>query len=262
MESRNKALKREYFYFQKEALGTDKPFIFRAGGIGSSKSWDASQFLFCEVVHGHLTDARVNPKEPRYYWIAAREYRTARRVFNYLYEELQSEFGSDWHNFLTRQPIQSGEGQWTLHLKSPTGEGKKDEAIVQTVSWTNPESLHAIQLSGLVIDELGGMDDYWTWSDRLLPRGRGMPGFWVFMAGTWEVSGMAMKQMYEEALSKKEWWLTQLIPSWDNTAVYPGGRQDKTILRDEANMPPETFEERYAAIPRKPSGLVDRKSVV
>lgn len=49
-------------------------------------------------------------------------------------------------------------------------------------------------------------------------------------------------------------WIS--LPSWENLAVYPGGREDSEILARELTMPPDTFSEKYAGIPVKRSDLV------
>jgi len=46
------------------------------------------------------------------------------------------------------------------------------------------------------------------------------------------------------------------LPTWSNSYIFPGGRQDPGILKAEARLSPEVFLERFAAIPCKPSGLV------
>lgn len=46
------------------------------------------------------------------------------------------------------------------------------------------------------------------------------------------------------------------IPTWTNTKVYPGGRNDPEILRLEKTMPPDVFQERFGGVPCPPVGLV------
>lgn len=46
------------------------------------------------------------------------------------------------------------------------------------------------------------------------------------------------------------------LPTWSNLAVYPGGRDDPEILALEATYPPDTFMERFGAIPCPPATLV------
>lgn len=56
------------------------------------------------------------------------------------------------------------------------------------------------------------------------------------------------------------------LPTWSNSYIFPGGRNDPEILKIEQRLGPEVFLERCAAIPCKPSGLVfkefDRKKHV
>jgi len=46
------------------------------------------------------------------------------------------------------------------------------------------------------------------------------------------------------------------LPSWENSVIYPGGRDDPEIKRLENQTPHDTFMERYAGVPCKPSGLI------
>ena len=46
------------------------------------------------------------------------------------------------------------------------------------------------------------------------------------------------------------------IPSWTNTLIFPGGRDDPEIKRMEKQLSHERFMERCAAVPCKPSGIV------
>ena len=46
------------------------------------------------------------------------------------------------------------------------------------------------------------------------------------------------------------------MPTWSNTASYPGGRQDPEIIALENTFPPDKFQERFGAIPCPPSTLV------
>ena len=46
------------------------------------------------------------------------------------------------------------------------------------------------------------------------------------------------------------------IPSWTNTAIFPGGRDDPAIKRMEATLPEDLFMERVAAVPYFGEGRV------
>lgn len=49
------------------------------------------------------------------------------------------------------------------------------------------------------------------------------------------------------------------LPTWSNTAVFPGGRTDPVILAIEAGNPPDLFMERFGGVPTPPRGLVFRE---
>jgi hypothetical protein len=49
------------------------------------------------------------------------------------------------------------------------------------------------------------------------------------------------------------------LPTWSNLAIFPGGRDDPEIKALEATFPEDEFNERYGAIPAKPSTLVFRE---
>ena len=46
------------------------------------------------------------------------------------------------------------------------------------------------------------------------------------------------------------------LPTWSNTAIFPGGRQDPEIKALEATFPADVFQERFGAIPCPPATLV------
>ena len=49
------------------------------------------------------------------------------------------------------------------------------------------------------------------------------------------------------------------LPTWSNLAIFPGGESDPEILALKATFPEDEFNERYGAIPAKPSTLVFRE---
>lgn len=46
------------------------------------------------------------------------------------------------------------------------------------------------------------------------------------------------------------------LPSWTNTALYPGGREDQLLKKIEATMSPDLFNERMGGVPCPPSGRI------
>ncbi len=49
------------------------------------------------------------------------------------------------------------------------------------------------------------------------------------------------------------------LPTWSNTAIFPGGRNDPEIKALEASLTEDVFSERYAAVPMPPRTLVFRE---
>lgn len=79
----------------------------------------------------------------------------------------------------------------------------------------------------------------------------------VIMSGTFEGALSWYADMYEKwGADNPEQGRSFSIPSWSNTAIFPGGRDDPKIKALEAAMPYDLFMERCGAVPYKPSGLV------
>lgn len=92
---------------------------------------------------------------------------------------------------------------------------------------------------------------------------------WLFLCGTFEGSEGWYAEYFNEwtqaalndPLRDPDEGVAYSLASWDNTIVYPGGREDPEIKRLERaySRVPGMFEERCAAIPIPPVGLVFRE---
>lgn len=83
---------------------------------------------------------------------------------------------------------------------------------------------------------------------------------WLWLSGTFEGS----RGWYAEKF--RGWQAAQSqdarafsIPSWENRALYPGGRDDPEIADLEAMYPPDLFMERFGGVPCPPTTLVFRE---
>jgi len=85
---------------------------------------------------------------------------------------------------------------------------------------------------------------------------------WLFLSGTFEGSeGWYADKFSEwESPDNPEGGVSFSMPTWSNTLVFPGGREDPEILRMERiySRVPGWFEERLGATPVPPSNLVFR----
>jgi hypothetical protein len=227
----------QLFPNQRKILGSDKPRNGLAGGIGYGKSLVGSLFLYGEIM-GNLG------KEDRLYWIGSQDFKNTHYIFMPLVNEIKKNHGRDWNKYL-----------WVSTPKDRAWELRYMRNTVITVSWNNPNSLQGASLNGLVVDETGLMDES-IWQYGVGDRLTKVEGSWALFVGTWEEAGTFFKALYELAQIERDRWNFACAPSWENTALYPGGREDKKIVDWEKEVPPEIFEERYGAIPQKPSGLV------
>lgn len=85
---------------------------------------------------------------------------------------------------------------------------------------------------------------------------------WLILCGTFEGSSNWYADLFDEwAVDNPEGGIAFSLPSWGNTFVYPGGRNDPEILQLERALRrvPGLFEERIAATPVPPIGLVFRE---
>ena len=201
-----------------------------AGGERAGKSRSAAMELFGRLLEGRL------------YWLVGPEYDLCRPEFDYILEACRGVNAVD----SVRMP-----GNGRCELLTRTG------ARIVTRSAREPERLageapdgilgcEAAQLPAAVFLRLRG---------RIAER-RG----WLWLSGTFEGS----RGWYADKF--RAWRLTNppearvfSIPSWENRALYPGGRQDPEIADLEAMFPPDLFMERFGGVPCPPSTLVFRE---
>ncbi len=129
----------------------------------------------------------------------------------------------------------------------------EDGTIIETLSGKDPETVAMHAYDGIIICEAApcGVEIYRRAQERV-SQTRG----WIVMSGTLEGSLGWYPKLHLAWLSGSREHQSFSLPSWSNTAVFPGGRQDPEILRMEREFPPEMFLERVAGEPCPPKGLV------
>lgn len=96
----------------------------------------------------------------------------------------------------------------------------------------------------------------WEAIPRLLARLAEKRG-WMLMAGTFEGSlGWYAEKYNYYQVENPEGGKSFNMPSWSNLVIYPGGRNDPEILKQESIHSHEYFMERFAGEPCPPAGLV------
>ena len=107
---------------------------------------------------------------------------------------------------------------------------------------------------GIVLCEAGQAP--WDAIPRLLARLAEKRG-WILMLGTMESSLGWMGEKYNYyQVENPEGGKSFCMPSWSNLKIFPGGRNDPEIIRQENQHSKEYFMERFAGEPCPPSGLV------
>lgn len=82
----------------------------------------------------------------------------------------------------------------------------------------------------------------------------------MFVSGTFESSLGWYAEKWTEFQGPNTYGAKSFsLPTWSNTTVFRGGRQDPVILSIEAGNPPDLFQERFGGVPTPPRGLVFRE---
>lgn len=203
-----------------------------SGGEGSGKSYVTAAEIVSRYGTWHLV------------YIVGPKYEAAHKEVDYIYEDLL-QIGA------TRKDLYQRPSRGKLVLKTVDG------ATVETLS--AEDGAKAITGTGespdlLAMVEAGkqSYEIYLACRGRVA-RSRGT----LILSGTIEES----ERWYPELIDR--WRTTNpeggksfILPTWSNTRLYPGGRDDPEIKALEATYPADRFMERFGAVPCPPSGLV------
>ncbi len=213
-------------------------FLLITGGWRAGKS-ETSAVL---TVLGYYLD--LEPViMPKLYWIIGKDYETCRPEF---YKALAYFKKLD----LIVKVRDREEGQVSARLV-----GKVN---IETRSVDDEWKIAEAAPDGILVVEAGRLSES-AWH-RI--RGRAIEKrAWVALSGTLESSDPRAESWYPELFT--EWQGVNedkgksfAMPSWSNLVIFPLGRNDPVILREERALPPDLFQEKYAALPVKPSGLI------
>ena len=201
-----------------------------AGGERAGKSHSAAMELFGRLLQGRL------------FWIVGPEYDLCRPEFEYVLAACRR-IGAV---ATVREPATA-----RAELITRTG------ARIVTRSAREPERLAGEAPDGILACEAAQLPAaaFLRLRARVAER-RG----WLWLSGTFE----SARGWYADKF--RAWQLTQpsesrafSIPTWENLALYPGGRKDPEIADLEAMFPPDLFMERFGGVPCPPSTLVFRE---
>lgn len=154
------------------------------------------------------------------------------------------------------------DGRWEMKIpvqqvvKADGTRGQVHYATVRTYTAAEAESIRSFNAEAMVVCEAGGIsrESFFNIYGRVASTG----GF-VIGSGTLEASQKWYHDIIKEgqAPSPPTGIQSFIIPSWENTAVFPGGRSDPKILRLEqvfgANS--DLFRVRIGAEPIRMTGI-------
>ena len=171
------------------------------------------------------------------FWLVGKEYNAVRAEFSYFVEDFRKlgilEYAST--------NIDPGEIRF-LNGKKIITLPTKDETKIATEAPDGILVAEAAQITYYALLKLMG---------RLAEK-RG----WLILEGTFESSlGFYPEYFTRWQGYNEEGGKSFSLPSWTNSAIYEGGRQDPEILRLEEITPHDIFLERYGGLPCPPVGM-------
>jgi hypothetical protein len=175
--------------------------------------------------------------EPMRGWIIGPEYSDAEKEFRVVYDSLKKLGVDTLSNKFVSNPDNGN-----MHIKTRWG------FDLECRSARHPESLVGEGLDFVLLVE-AGRHKRKMWGDYVRPALSDKRG-WSLMSGVPEGASenSLLYSMYQRGqdVSKKTWYSIRM-PSWTNTVVFPGGRNDPEILEAEDDLTEDEFQRQYEA---------------
>jgi len=178
--------------------------------------------------------------EDKLFWLVGADYDNTTPEFNYIAEAADK----------------LGVLQFASKVTNPGKIILAGDVVISTISAKDPRNISKYSPHGIVVCEAAQCD--FEVIQRLIARlGRAGDGGWLLLTGTFEGSLGWYPELFNSWQGpNKEGAKSFSVPSWTNTNLYPGGREDELLKRIEATMSPDLFNERMGGIPCPPSGRI------
>lgn len=209
-------------------------FLLICGGERAGKS-------FTSVAAALVRMGPAEDGEERTYWVVGPDYSQARAEFQYIHSAL-NKLGL----VASCSMPEAKTVPWVLH----TTYG----ASIETKTSSDVSKLASFSVHGvLMVEAAQQTQETWFKLRGRVSETRG----WVILSGTLENSlpwypSMLRKWKGANADGGRSFSL----PTWSNTAIYPGGYDDPEIVMLRNTMPEDWFQKRFAAEAKKVHGLV------
>jgi hypothetical protein len=222
---------------QRAVLEHPRRIKVLSGGERSGKTKSAAMWAIGQM----FSRPKLNPQPEELGWIVAKHYELTRFSYDYIGAALKANgVLQEWRSATNPGLIKAAGNQ-----------------VVRTKSALDVESLAGEAPDWILVDEAAQVSLQAVQRIRTRAAEKRAPIFYVStMEGSFGWFPEAVTMWQEPFFQEKLDVAGFVLPSWTNTAVYPGGRQDPEILAMEAELPPDVFNERIAGIPSPPKGLV------
>jgi hypothetical protein len=204
--------------------------------ISNGRRWGKTMFGARELEPNAFVACPVTG-EPQLMWIVGPQYTDAEKEFKLIFDSLRKQ-GIDRDAIKWQNNRESG----ALHIITSWG----FELIGKSAK--HPDTLVGDGLNGVLMVE-AGRHHRRTWGEYIRPGLSDKRGWAVF---TGVPEGRSDKSLLYSLWSRgqdntKPSWRSWRRPSWTNTMVFPGGRQDPEILEAEDDLTVDEFNRQYGA---------------
>ena len=178
-------------------------------------------------------------------WIVGPDYTQAQPEFGYLRQMMEK--AGLLH--ATAHVATPRIGSWSMFTRPGT--------MIVTKSAADPQTLAGVPPAGVLMVECAQQsnESFFRLMGRVAQKRAPL-----LMSGTFEGSLGWMPEVWRKWKAQNEDGAKAFaLPTWTNTALFPGGRQDPEILRLEKIYPESYFKERLGGEPSPPSRLVMRE---
>ena len=231
--------------FQEDILAAPHRFVQVTGGEQGGKSVIAAKML----LKRWIADMANNPADgtgdgpPILYWLIGKAYSETEREFFYIADDLIK------MGLPVKPPKRIDPG--TLEVKFP--DERYPRLKIETKSGQDISKMSKDAPHGIILCEAGQIElaIFERAQGRVAPRSG-----WLLLIGTMEESVGWFPSLAPQWASGVDNRKSFRLPSYANTAWYPGGRNDPKILDLKRNQSDDFYMERIEGIPVPPKGLV------
>lgn len=215
--------------------------------VSNGRRWGKTLFGAREAEPNCFVPSAITG-QPQLGWVVGPQYSDADKEFGLIYDSLRK-VGVERDSIKFLRNVDSG----NLHIKTNWG----FELIGKSAA--KPESLVGDGLDFVLMVE-AGRHKRKTWGQYIRPTlsdKRGWAAFTGVPEGNSENS--LLYALYQRGLTPRaqsRGWRSWKMPSWTNTVIFPGGRNDPEILDAEDDLTKDEFDRQYGAEFSEKTGVV------